>query len=31
MRAALFVVGTARNHVSPWRSVYKIHLLADAE
>jgi len=27
----LFVVGTVRDHVSPWRSVYKIHLLTDTE
>ena len=27
--APLMVVGTARDHVSPWRSVYKIHLLTD--
>jgi polyhydroxyalkanoate synthase len=26
----MFVVGTARDHVSPWRSVYKIHLLSDS-
>lgn len=27
--APLLVVGTVRDHVSPWRSVYKIHLLTD--
>lgn len=27
----LFAVGTVRDHVSPWRSVYHIHLLTDAE
>ncbi|MGZ5036158.1 MAG: PHA/PHB synthase family protein [Usitatibacter sp.] len=31
IRAPLFVVGTERDHVSPWRSVYKIHALTDTE
>ncbi|WP_423682174.1 PHA/PHB synthase family protein [Undibacterium sp. WLHG33] len=25
----MFVVGTVKDHVSPWRSVYKIHVLTD--
>jgi polyhydroxyalkanoate synthase len=31
IRVPLFVVGTERDHVSPWRSVYKIHSLTDTE
>src|SRR5262245_65601291 len=31
IRAPMFVVGTTGDHVSPWRSVYRIHLLADNE
>ncbi len=31
MRWPMFVVGTERDHVSPWKSVYKIHRLADCE
>jgi polyhydroxyalkanoate synthase len=27
----LFVVGTVNDHVSPWRSVHKIHLLTETE
>jgi polyhydroxyalkanoate synthase len=27
----MFVVGTQRDHVAPWRSTYKIHFLANAE
>lgn len=29
--APVFVVSTIRDHVAPWHSVYKIHLLVDTE
>ncbi|MCH2242903.1 MAG: alpha/beta fold hydrolase, partial [Aquabacterium sp.] len=31
VRVPVFAVGTVKDHVSPWRSVYKIHQLCDAE
>ncbi|MEL6317343.1 MAG: alpha/beta fold hydrolase, partial [Pseudomonadota bacterium] len=31
IEAPIFSVATTSDHVAPWRSVYKIHLLADVE
>ena len=31
LQLPIYVVGTESDHVAPWKSVYKIHLLSDSE
>jgi polyhydroxyalkanoate synthase len=31
IRLPLFMVSTVKDHVAPWRSVYKVHLLTDTD
>src|SRR4029077_9531865 len=31
LHAPMFVVGALRDHVAPWKSVFKVHILADAD
>jgi len=31
LRAPIFAVGTEQDHVAPWRSAFKIHLLTDTD
>jgi polyhydroxyalkanoate synthase len=31
IRVPVFAVGTTSDHVAPWRSVYKLHMLVDSE